>query len=73
MDGVGQGGEQLSGGARRQRAAAQVLRERATGDVFQGEERPAAMFADFVNLHDVRVAQPGHRLGFPNQAGAKAR
>jgi len=37
----------------------------AAVDVLQGKERPAIIFAHFINLHDVGVLQAGHgfRLG----------
>jgi len=39
------------------RAPAQELRQRAAGDELQRQKRPARSFADFEDLHDVRVLQ----------------
>lgn len=52
------------------RARAQPLLERAALDELHGDEHPLVDLADVVHRDDVRVAQPGHRLGLAQQAGA---
>ena len=51
-----------------QRALAQALRQRVAFDVLHREERPAAVFADFVDRAHVRVIERGRGLRFANQA-----
>src|SRR5207248_2883617 len=38
------------------------------GHELQGEEGVAVVLADFIDLHDVRVVQPGYRLGLQPEA-----
>ena len=45
--------------------AVKAVGETAALDVFQREEGLAVGLPDIVDLHDVRVLQPRHRLGFP--------
>ena len=45
----------------------------AVRDVLQGEIGGAVELADVVDLHDVRVAQPGDRLRFAGEALPKLR
>ena len=52
----------------RQRLPASLRREAAAVDEFQREERPPVGLADLVNLHDVRVLQPGDGLGLGPKA-----
>ena len=55
--------------ARRLRLAAELAVEAAAVDEFQREERQPVLFADFVDLDDVRMLEPGDRLGFDIEAG----
>src|SRR5262249_28343701 len=59
---AGQQFDEFGGAAAWLGRARQTLPEVAAVQVFQGEVRPARVLADFVNLHDVRVLQPGERL-----------
>ena len=58
MDGVGQGLDEPGGSARVLGFPA-ALSESAAVEVLQQEERPAVVFAEFVDLDDIRVLQPG--------------
>jgi hypothetical protein len=65
----GQGPQQLRGGARRLRHAVEVLGQAAAVEVLQREERETVVLADLVDLHNVGMVQPGHRLGLGAEAG----
>ena len=52
---------------------AELLGQAAAVDELQREERQALVLADLVDLHDVRVLQPGDRLGLGAEAGQLAR
>ncbi len=54
---------------RGQGEAAELLRQAAAGAELQGEERQAVVFADLVDLDDVRVRQPSRRLRLGPEAG----
>ena len=56
---------QHGGAAVRQRAGLQEFRERAAVHVLEREKRISVMPADFVDLHNVGVAQARDRLGLP--------
>ena len=49
------------------------LGEIAAGDVLHREVLQALMFADFIDRHDVRMVERGHRLGLGAEAGQVAR
>ena len=55
--------------ARRQGAVAQPLRQVVALDELQGAEGQSLVLADLVDLHDVRVRQPGRRLRLGAEAG----
>ena len=59
--------------ARRLRRAGELLRQAAAVDELQGEEGPAVVLADLVDLHDVGVLQAGDGLGLGAEAGQFAR
>jgi hypothetical protein len=63
VDGPGQGLQQPGRRAGRPGRALQPVGQAAALDILQGQKGPALVLADFVDLHDVGVAQPGHRLG----------
>src|SRR5438270_14070375 len=44
------------------------LAEAAAGDELHREERPSAVLADFVNRHDVGMAEPRDRAGFDQES-----
>ena len=69
VDGAGQGLDQLRRGAGVLGSAGQVLGQAAALDVLHGEERPAVVRADVVDLHDVGVDQAGDRAGLPAETG----
>ena len=73
MDSAGQGFDKLGGIAWRLWHAGQLLRQVAALDEFQREERLPGMLADFVDLHDIRVLQPGHGLRLGPEAGEPVR
>jgi len=64
VHGRGQRLDQLRRLAVRQRLADDFLFQAATLDVFHGQERPVVVLAHLMDLHDVRVLQPGSDRGF---------
>ena len=64
VNGVGQSADEFRGFSRRQRNTAESLAQTAPGNEFEREIRMAAVFADIVDLDDVRVLQLPERLGF---------
>ena len=69
VDGPGQGRHQLGGRPARLGRARQSIVEVAAFEQLQRDERQAVHFADVVDLHDVRVPEPGDRLGLDPEAG----
>jgi hypothetical protein len=63
VDGPGQGHHQLGGLAAGLGGAGQPVIEAAAFEQLQCDERQAAGFADVVDLQDVGMPQPRHRLG----------
>ncbi len=53
----------------RKRPLADLLRQVAAADEFHREKRPALGLANFVNLHDIGVLQPGDRFRLHAKAG----
>jgi hypothetical protein len=49
--------------------ARQALIEAAAVEQFQGHERQAVRFADVIDLEDVGMPEPGHRLGLDPEPG----
>ena len=64
-----QAGAEQRGLARRQGLAAQLAVERSAVDEFEREERQPILFADVVDLDDVRMLEGGDRLGLDVEAG----
>ena len=69
VNGPGQGRHQLGGRHARLRRARQSVVEVPAFEQLQRDERHAVHFADVVDLHDVRVPEPGDRLGLDPEAG----
>ena len=69
VNGPGQGRHQLGGRIARLRCARQSIVEVPSFEQLQRDERQAVHFTDVVNLHDVRVPEPGDRLGLDPEAG----
>jgi hypothetical protein len=61
VDGPRQRFQQLRGLARRLWSAVETLVQAAPRHVFQGKEQLAGLLSHFMDLHDVRVLEPGHR------------
>ncbi len=68
VDGAGELFDEVGGDGGRLRLAGDAPGETAALDEFQREIRQAVVFADLVNLHDVRVAQPGDGAGLAVEA-----
>ena len=69
MDGPGQRGHQLGSGPSGLGRARQPVVEVPAFEQFQRHERQAVDFADVVDLQDVRVPEPGDRLGLDSEPG----
>ena len=69
MHGSGQRFDHLGRLLGRQRRAVQFVGQAAAGAELQREVGMAFVLADLVNLHDVRVLQPGDRLTLGAEAG----
>src|SRR5213593_1729859 len=54
-------------------AVAHPVRQAAAGDVLDDHVRRALELAEVVDVDDVRVAEPGDRLGLVPEAGDRAR
>ena len=63
LDRLGQGRQQRGRLAGRQGGVCQFLGQAAPLDILHGEVGPSVPVADVVDLHDVRVAEGGDRLG----------
>ena len=59
---------ELRGLSGQERGSAEPVGEGPPLDEFQDEIRQAAVFADLVNLDDVRVLHPGERVGFGEES-----
>jgi hypothetical protein len=64
VHGTSQGLDERGRFAGRPGLAIQPVREAAALDPFQGQEKPALVVADLVDLHDVGVSHPRCQLGF---------
>ena len=63
VDGAGERFDQADGVRRRPGHARELIGQAFAGHIFQRQVRMACAFADFVNLHDVRMRQLGGGLG----------
>ncbi len=63
VHGAGQGLDEPGRGLHRLRLAGELLGQAAAVDVFQHQVGPAVVLAHLVDLHDVRMLQPGDRAG----------
>jgi hypothetical protein len=74
VDGSRQGFDEAGGLDGRQRLPRQALGQTAPLDVFQDEVRPALVFADFKDLHDIGMLEAGGglRLGAETIEGVRA-
>jgi len=62
LNGESKGFDQAGGFGPRNGAAVQVSDQGSAGHELQRDERLAIHLAQFVNLHDVRVLEPGRRF-----------
>jgi hypothetical protein len=69
IDGAGQRFHQAGRVPGRQRCTGQAFRQRFARDIFQREVWLAVGVADFMNLDDVWMLQPGRGFGFGAEAG----
>ena len=63
VDRPGEQLDEMGGRPQRLRRPADLALQRVPVDQLQGEERPAGVLADLVDLDDVRVREPGDDLG----------
>ena len=72
VHGPGQAAHHLGRVAGRQRPTVQLLRQAAPLAIFEGKVGQTVVLADLVDLHDVRMMEPGHGLGLGQKTGAIA-
>ena len=63
VDGTGQGLDECGRLAERPGLTIEPVRQTAAFDPLQGQEGPACVAADLVDLHDVGVMHPRRQLG----------
>ena len=68
IDGPGQRGHELRPGTAGLGGARQSIIEIAAFEQLQGDERQAVHFTDVIDLQDVRMPEPGDRLGLDAEA-----
>src|SRR2546430_3766224 len=69
IDRLSQSGDERGGFPKREQVAAQGPGEADPFNQLHGEKRPALVFADLVNLHDVRVLKLGDGFSLGAEAG----
>ena len=69
LHGQGHVAHNLGGQPRGQRSGDDLFAQAVAVDQFEGEEWFAVMRADFVDVDDVGMLEPGHRLGLGAKAG----
>src|SRR5262245_32986287 len=70
VDGTSEGRDELGGAVRGLRLAGEPFIQAAAIDVLQTEKGRAAVLADLMDLHDVRMRQASNRVGFGPEQGA---
>ena len=72
VHGPGQRFHQFGRPANGLRLAIDLVRQAGAVNEFQGEIRQIVLFADIIDLHDMRMLQPGNGFGFRVETGSFA-